>query len=374
MLFIMYLSQLVIMRLNPITGWKNILYNFIDRYDYIPDSYFLLGFSSLGMFMLIGQWGMISFGHTGQTQFFIDARGVWKPLGENVLRNGAPLYGINQWDNKPPVWQFLNLAVTASGFYYLVFYSLVGLAHGIGAYLLFVWVRSYENRRIGLVSALLFLGSVPAVFAARINPRPFAEVLILIAVITSTRSGVVSGATLAVATNLSQFSVLATPVVLWHGTRGESRDNQIRYILKFGGAALAVGVLAFAPVAIVWGTDALVYAIQYSVLSIGSYGSTSSVVVSPLYTISGHVAHFTRIYYLIFPAIVGILSFFRSDRQWTDILGQSILYSAVLLLPLFVRPGGIYLYPPLPFIAVLATIGLQDILASERNTFRILSS
>jgi hypothetical protein len=329
--------------------------------DNIPEGVRLGAFIVLGTLMLLGQWAMITFGDTGQTRFFVDARDVWLPLAEGVLSDGAPLYGPDQWDNKPPLWQFVNIGVAALGPYYIIFYALIGVAHGIAAYLVSVWVRRAGYDRIGLVSALFFMSAVPLVFAARINPRPFAEIALFIAILTASRSGAVSGVSLSVATLFSQFSIFAAPIIAWRAVGGESRQRQFQWLIAFGSGGIAIAALSYGIVWFIWGTETLEYSIRYSILWIVGYESTSPALTSPITIIGGHAVHLTQIYFLVLPALVGIRGFYRDGWNWSDLRGVCILFIVVLSIPLLIRPGGIYLYPPLPFVAVLATFGLSEI-------------
>ncbi|WP_227377285.1 hypothetical protein [Haladaptatus halobius] len=72
---------------------------------------------------------------TAQTSPHPDMTTMWRPVAEAVLA-GAPPYLTAPVDNKPPLFEYLNLAVAATNRYLVVFLLLVGLANGAVAYLL----------------------------------------------------------------------------------------------------------------------------------------------------------------------------------------------------------------------------------------------
>lgn len=111
-----------------------------------------------------------------------DVSGVWIPFANKVLAGGAPY--LAHWDNKPPLFQFVNILAAATDHYVLFFYITMGLANGIAAVLLWRVCRQFGYDRIGLVAGFIFLAFM-AISSFRINPRQYANVLMLLALLTT---------------------------------------------------------------------------------------------------------------------------------------------------------------------------------------------
>jgi len=348
-----------------------------DRIDSLADQYrrlvtrvdersdwLLAGvFVTLGVMVMLAQYAFIYFGVQEITQFRFDARTVWRPLAREVLYEGQPLFGPDQYENKPPLWQFLNLAVEYVGPYYLLFYTLTGVAHGVAAFGIYAWARRYGEARLGALAALLFLASVHAGFMARIDPRPYAAALTFAALLSSRAT--VAGASLAAATTMIQYAFFAVPVVIWRAVRDRPRREMAWWIAKFGVAGVAVAVVVFGAVGVVWGTTALKYAVRYTVFMTADYTTTHSILIVPVRVVGGHAAWTTELYAVVIPATLAIATLLADGPDWRSARGESALLAGSLMLPFVIRPHGMYWYSPLPFLAVLAAFGLRDFFASE---------
>jgi len=333
------------------------------RIDERPDWVLTGVFVALGVMVMLAQYSFIYFGVQDITQFRVDARTVWRPLAREVLYEGQPLFGPDQFENKPPLWQFLNLGVEYAGPYYLLFYALTGVAHGVAAFGLFAWARRYGEARLGALAALLFLASVHAGFMARIDPRPYAAALVFVALLSSRAT--VAGASLAAATTMIQYAFFAVPVVIWRAVRDSSRREVAWWVAKFGAAGVAVAVVVFGAVGVVWGTTALEYAIRYTVFMTADYTTTHSIFIVPVKLVGGHAAWTTELFAIVIPASLAVATLLADGRDWRSARGESALLAGSLMLPFLIRGHGMYWYSPLPFLALLAAFGLRDFFASD---------
>ena len=198
-----------------------------------------------------------------------DVSGVWLPFANAVLDGGAPY--LAHWDNKPPLFHFLNIAFAATDHYVLVFFITIGVANGVAAILLWRLCRQYGYGRIGLVAAVVFIGAM-AHTSWRINPRQYATVFILLALLTSKPGR--SGLYVACAGLLSQFSVFIIPAVLW--LRYRARDLTSGWFVRFVAAGLVTVAATFGIIAAVWSPEAAIAGFRYSFFAsseyIGGYG------------------------------------------------------------------------------------------------------
>ena len=65
---------------------------------------------------------------SGNVALISDVTNIWKPLAFEVL-SGTKLYaGLETatWDNKPPLFEFLNIVIGMTGSYELVFWYVSG--------------------------------------------------------------------------------------------------------------------------------------------------------------------------------------------------------------------------------------------------------
>jgi len=69
---------------------------------------------------------------TGAVSLHPDVRLVWYELAHAVA-SGTPLYTGVAVDNKPPLFELLNVGAYLTGEYVLTLVLLVGLANGLGA-------------------------------------------------------------------------------------------------------------------------------------------------------------------------------------------------------------------------------------------------
>jgi hypothetical protein len=287
-----------------------------------------------------------------------NARNVWFPMAETVF-DGDDLY-LDQWDNKPPLFQFLNLAVYSTGAYVPAFFLLLGAANGLTAVLIWRFCRYFEQSTVGLIAAIIFLGTLPIANGLQIDPRQFANVALFVALLTS--RALIAGVAIAVAGLFTQFSVLAIPVVL---LVARLRDRLTgRWFVTFGLAGVATVGLSFAAVSMVWGPTAAEAGFRYSFFSFSQYvggyvergiGLLGSPIGWGFYQYDLVV---TNVFWVVL-IIVGLTTLVNStSRRRRNLVLVSVVATVLLMLPRVIRSGNVYLMLPLPFISILAAFGL----------------
>lgn len=308
----------------------------------------------------------------GPKTLFSDAKGVWLPLARQ-LATGATLYTGSAVDNKPPLFEFLNLGIYLTGHYVLVWAILIGVANAISALLLWRLLAMHGRERAGLVAALVLMGVLPFVGGLHVNVRCLALPLVLVALIS--RRATVSGIALALAGLFSQYAVLAIPVVLVSAlVRSRTRRDALTWTVQFCALGLATAAVWFGAVAIVYGPTAMVNGMAWSVGLKDSY-LTMTQKHSPFHTPVLYVADFVRLFvylpYVFVPAAIGFgraLEDVRS-RRWSL---QLILASTAFLLglSLLIRSFWTYWQLPIAFVVALAALVGEDFVSARVDTAR----
>lgn len=300
-----------------------------------------------------------------------DVRCCWRPLAEAVLA-GQPLYVEPAVDNKPPLFEFLNVAVAATGEYLLVFFLLVGVANAAIGVLLWRVCVQRGAPRVGLLAGGLFLASVPVAGGMVINVRSFAIAGILLAL--SVNHPVARGGAVAAAGLFSQHAVFAIPALAYDRLRELDGPDGLRWAGRFALAGLGVVAAAFAVVYAVWGWASLEGSLYWTFLVAGEY--TSNPTVPSLVGDTGE--WFMSLYYfglrhliVLVPASV-VVWFTAADREstWTSRSTDAPVVTAALLaisltVPLFVRAYRAYWLYPMPFLALLASVGIKQLFSLD---------
>jgi hypothetical protein len=203
----------------------------------------------------------------GTPDLFYDVREVWQPAATAVL-DGQALYVGAATDNKPPLFEYLNVLVGSTGHYLLVFYLLVGLANAVIVVCLYHWLAREGHVIAGVLAALLFATVLPLVQGTIINVRSFALVFLFCALLT--QGAVRRGGLLAVAGLFSQFAMFAAPVLAYEGVR-RSDGSPRRWVARFATAGFVTATLAYLPLYLIWGPQSLVNGVQMSIVSAGHY-------------------------------------------------------------------------------------------------------
>lgn len=309
----------------------------------------------------------------GSAELHPDAALVWRPLARAVL-DGAPLYVDPATDNKPPLFEFLNVLVATTDAYAFTFLLCVALSNGLVAILLYRLFARRSMRATGAIAAGLFLLALPFVKGHAINVRSLAVCAFFVAL--SLRRPALRGTAAAASVLLSQYLVFGVPVVVWLGLRRRaetgSPDRSARaWVGRFAaaGAGLALGI--FGAVLALWGWPSLVGSVYWSSglaqryftaygpsIWVGTRAWTSYTLelltrLSPLLALSvgGAVAVLAR--------RVPTLERPRLDDE-RRVLGRFVLGSAGLFgALLFVRPYDTYWLYSLPWVSALAALGVR---------------
>ncbi len=330
------------------------------------------GFLLLGILETLNRYFRIL---SGERQPHIDVRCCWRPLANAVLA-GQPIYIRPVVDNKPPLFELLNVAIASTGQYLFVFFVLIGVANAACAVLLWRICADRGATRVGLMAGLLFLTSVPATGGTVINVRSFAIAGILLALWVEhplARGALVAGAGL-----FSQHAVFAIPVLAYDRLRYLDRDSGLRWVARFAGGGVAVVVASFALVDVIWGVQSLHGALYWSFGAAEKY-TTNPVVPSvigdthrwmeALYR--GIIKHL----FLIVPATI-VVRLAATERGANRVIRSTSapLVTATFLalsmsVPLLVRAYRAYWLYPLPFLALLASIGYQQFFTAGMSEF-----
>jgi hypothetical protein len=300
-----------------------------------------------------------------------DVRLAWRPLARAVA-GGTPLYTAGAMDNKPPLFELLNVLAYLSDGYLVVLTLAVGLANGVAATCLWRACAARGHARVGGLGALLFLWALPLANGAAVNVRSFAVASLLFALVS--RRPVVRGLGVGCALCFSQHAVFAAPVVAYDGyrTAGRSFDWLRRFLLAVAGVLL----VAFGTVFVVWGGPSLVGAARATVGAAGPYllaYGPSAWVSTATWTLATVRMHLRLWVVLAFALWGGWLVRRRAAREPT--WGPAHLALALLAalgLPLAVRPFVTYWLYPLPVVSLLAAVGIRAALrgapAGDGNT------
>ncbi|WP_020222479.1 hypothetical protein [Halarchaeum acidiphilum] len=295
----------------------------------------------------------------GYIDLFVDARAVWKPAAHAVL-TGTPLYIGHATDNKPPLWQFLNVLVGLTGHYTAVFTLLVGIANATAAILIWRYLRLAGYEKIGILSGVLLLSMIPVVQGRVINVRSFAVIGILVAL--QVRHPFLKGLAVGSAALMSQYGILAGIPILWtllNRREGRWRDASL-FIL--GGAVLCL--VSYLLVYFMW-PDSFVAAVRNSILISGHYATQSAKYTlweTPLVWGGGILRVVLGSLYVFLPA--ALTARYEVSGRTADPIPLLSIVAVTLLLPLLVRSFQVYWIYPLPFLAALGAFG-YDLFFSE---------
>lgn len=191
-----------------------------------PNALFVIALLALGQFPVLLRYFRIRVSNVTPHP---DVRFAWRPLAEEVFA-GTPLYLGAATDNKPPLFELVNLAAYASDAYLLVLLVVTGLANAgiaIGLWRLFT-TRQYKT--LGQGAALLFLISAPLVNGHAINVRSM-SVVFLVGSLLSQRPTIRGGAC-SVACRFSQHAVFSVPIVIYDGLQHRTQQNVYRWLRR----------------------------------------------------------------------------------------------------------------------------------------------
>lgn len=321
-------------------------------------------FVFLGLLQTMNRYLRISMGvqrpHT-------DVRCCWRPFAEGVLA-GNPIYVRPVVDNKPPLFELLNVAVAATGRYLFVFLLLVGLANAAIGILVWRVGAQRSHSRAGLLAGVLFLASVPITGGMVVNVRSFAIAGILLSLTLS--HPVARGVAVAAAGLFSQHAVFAIPAVAYDRIREFDRRRQLRWLGLYALSGVGLVAASFAFVYAVWGWESLQGGLFWTFLVAGRY-ATNPTVPSLIGDTQGwflqHYFFSLRHLTVLIPAvIVGYVAATEADpkrfvRSTNGLVLTAGLLALSMSVPLFVRAYRAYWLYPMPFLALLAALGIEEL-------------
>lgn len=322
--------------------------------DRVPVAVLLV---SIGVFEALVRFLRITIGSVSPHP---DVTTTWRPVAIAAL-SGTPLYLGDAADNKPPLFEYLNLAVGLTDNYLLVFLVLVGLVNSAIAYLLWRTHAERGYHTTGITVGVVFLLAVPLVRGHAINVRTFMLAGVLLAV--RFRSAVTAGIAIAGAGLMSQYAVVALPGVAIDRFRRLPRARWGNWLSRFTLVA-GIGVsLCYLSVYLVWGEPSLLASFRWSVKSAERYVFewTPSLWRGTTTWVRLHFSTLRRLSVLLVLGAVGAVSTVRGsalDGRRRTLNERAIFFLGLLSLPLFVRPFRTYWMYPLPWLATLSTTGL----------------
>lgn len=305
---------------------------------------------------------------TGEVTPHPDVELVWYDLARAVA-TGTPLYTGAAFDNKPPLFELLNVGAYLSGEYLLVLLLAVGLANGFAAVFLWRTLAVRGHPRTGALGALLFLLVLPLVDGSVVNVRSLAVAGLLFAL--ATRNPVARGVACACAVLCSQHAAFVLPVVAYDGYVDADRSTD--WLARFVATGTLVAVTVYGAVLAIWGWPSLVGASRATVGAavpyLLSYGPSAFVSTGTWwqYTLRMHVQLWVVLALAVWGlgrALVAVRDRSRGDRNTAHLLVALLFASS---LPLVVRPFVTYWLYPLPAIAALAAFGADAVLEGARE-------
>lgn len=287
-----------------------------------------------------------------------NAADVWQPFAETVLGGGEPY--VDQWDNKPPLFQLVNVAAAATGAYRLAFMLFIGVANATTAALLYRWCRQSGVEKAGVLAAFAYLAGVYLFGGAtEINPRQFAVPLLVAAFLT--RNSIARGVLIAGAGLFTQYAVFVLPVVLYEEwLRGWLTA---RRVAAFAASGLATVAAAYGAIALIWQPDTAVTAVQYTFFASSEYVGGYSSRGDTFWSNPTRWTYYTAIHGVrLLPfSLFGVAAGFWAvgDRSEEALLVKVALAAAIFaVLPSMIRPVEWYYLPAVPFLAVAGALGI----------------
>jgi hypothetical protein len=309
-----------------------------------------------------------------------DARHWWMPLSEAVF-SGVPLYVGSAIDNKPPLFEFLNLIIAATGHYSLIFLVVIGVVNGIVAGLVGTWVKRNYNLIAGVLAGLLYMSVLPVIDGYQIGVRQFGIVGILYAMCASKPAK--NGIGLAIGGLFTQYVTLAIPVFMYKMYNDGSVELRMHYI-RFLSSGLATALFGYIIVGIIWGRRSVVNALMntYMIgpvyfLTIESqrFMTTGGQKFSPFFDLPFYISQLLEVIlsipHIVIPACLFVLMQRNSVNERSKdhmLIGITI----TMLLPLLARSFLSYWLYSAPFLSAMSAISINRLINDNIDMINIV--
>lgn len=327
--------------------------------------------------VVTGGLGLLQYAHIAITeaQWRGDAATVWRPFAQAVL-NGATPYTATVWDNKPPLFELLNIVAEATGYYFIAMLLFVTVAHAISAVCLYTLWQRYGRPDIGFLAGILFVAML-AVNGFQILNKPLSTALIMLALIVRgpTRRGLLLGA----ACMITQYSILAAPLIgLLALHDRETGASAMRASFKFAAGGALIVAINYGSLAILYNVDTAIRALGYSSGFTGQYATTQNhieafLLASPISWSIGFIGVAEHILFVLLPALVGGYHTAKrlNVRRLLTLHPPALSPATTLLLlvvtvspSLIIRFWGSYWLQIYPALAGLAALGITELLTT----------
>ncbi|WP_330630331.1 hypothetical protein [Halocatena halophila] len=293
---------------------------------------------------------------------------IWQPLADRVLA-GAPLYSSGVADNKPPLFLAVDIVTGFAPSHAGAFILLTGLINGLVAVVLWRLGRQYDREFAGVLAGVLYLAFVPLFDGQFIQAGSYTVLFVLLAV--HANRAMLSGVWIAVAGLFYQYAVLLVPVVF--GLRlTQDRHTPVRRGLYYCFGGLVTVGLVFLGVALLWSPRSALLGLHWS------FGLPTGVTSAPVQSFTTEPATYASGLWLftnpskwaeemshalgfLIPLLIPVGVALRTV-QWRIADGSLISHAVVLTvastIPLVIRTYLDYVVLLLPFVCLLAAIGL----------------
>jgi hypothetical protein len=281
----------------------------------------------------------------------------WRTMAEVILSGGEPY--ADKWDNKTPVWEYFHVLLYLTGQAYAVLLVALTLVNGATAYLLSRLSERLEITGTPLLAGAAYLVVLGVSNGFTANSRQFATFFLLLALFA--RQPVRIGALTAIACLFHQYYALLIPVVVaFHWWIESPVADRPEWFARFSGTGLAVVASTYLSVAILWGWNAVVAAVNYSVLGITGFISRGAATGDAIWrgptiwlkTATNPIQHSPGALLVVVFATAGIGVLFQRDRRKAVWLAGYICLSAI---PLLIDPVLYYWIAPAGPLAVAVT-------------------
>ncbi|EMA16119.1 hypothetical protein [Haloarcula amylolytica] len=297
-------------------------------------------------------------------EFLYDAE-LWVDFGNQVLEGGV-LYAQVP-DNKPPIWAFINIVAAATPVPHLILLTVTGIGGGLMIWLVFrLLSRGFDQRSAAVGAAFTAYGIFVHTYGFT-NNKTFALAFLLLGLVAS--SGRRAGLSYGIAGMIAQQIAFAGPVALWW----EYRRGGLERLRTMTGAVIAVAVVSYALVLVIWGVDALAAGMRQSLLLVPNFiqGASQFQTSGSLFADPGRYVdlfHQRSARYLphLFLAVFGAARVVDSSNDDLEVTYLGLALTAWMGLALFVRVWRHYWLLVLPGLAILAASGLHWILSREQ--------